>query len=94
MKQFLITIAGVLSALLLFFVGLPILFIAIVASAAGPAATPDHTVLSLDLRQSLSDQDANGPFAFLQGARSLSVVSAVRDAATAPSGTSRASRGC
>ncbi len=77
MKQFLITIAGVLSALLLFFVGLPILFIAIVASAARPAPTPEHAVLSLDLRQSMPDQDPNNPFAFL-GARSMSVVSVVR----------------
>jgi protease-4 len=76
MKQFLITIAGVLSGLLLFFVGLPILFLAIVASAAKPPPPPAHAVLTLDLRQKLPDQSGASPFAFL-GAKSMSVVSVV-----------------
>jgi len=74
MKQFLVTVAGVFSGLLLFFVGLPLLFVAIVASAAKPAPPPQNAVLSLDLRQSLPDQDPSNPLAFL-GARSLSTLS-------------------
>ncbi|MHB8285801.1 MAG: signal peptide peptidase SppA [Caulobacteraceae bacterium] len=76
MKQFLITIAGVFSALLLFFVGLPLLFVAIIASAAKPAPAPAHAVLTLDLREKLPDQSGSSPFAFL-GARSTSVLSVV-----------------
>jgi len=73
MKQFLITIAGVFSALLLFFVGLPLVLISLIAAAARPAPPPAHTVLSLDLRQALSDQEPNSPLSFLNG-RSLSVI--------------------
>jgi protease-4 len=76
MKQFLITIAGVFSALLLFFVGLPLLFIAIVASTARPPPPPAHAVLTLDLREKLPDQSGSSPFAFL-GANPISVMSVV-----------------
>jgi protease-4 len=76
MKQFLITIAGVLSGLLLFFVGLPILFFIIIASAAKPPPPPTHAVLTLDLRETLPDQSGSSPFAFL-GARPMSVISVV-----------------
>lgn len=76
MKHFLITLAGVFAGLLLFFVGLPLLFVLIIAGVSRPAPTPARTVLSLDLRQNLPDQDPNNPLAFL-GARSLSVVSVV-----------------
>ena len=77
MKQFLITIAGVFSGLLLFFVGLPLLIVAIIAGGARPAATPANAVLALDLRQALPDQEPNNPFAFL-GGKSLSVVAVVQ----------------
>jgi len=40
MKQFLLTMAGVFAGLVLFFVGIPILIIGAVASAAHPAAVP------------------------------------------------------
>ncbi len=76
MKQFLVTLAGVFCGLLLFFVGLPVLVIGIVASSTRPAPAPPVTVLSLDLRQPLSDQDADSPLAFLSG-HSLSVLSVV-----------------
>ena len=76
MKQFLITIAGVFSGLLLFFVGLPLLVLAIVASAVKPPPPPTNAILSLDLRQALPDQDPNNPLAFL-GAKSMSVMSVV-----------------
>jgi protease-4 len=74
MKQFLVTVAGVFSGLLLFFVGLPLLFVVIVAMASKPAPPAQNAVLALDLRQSLPDQDASNPLAFL-GARPLSVLS-------------------
>jgi len=76
MKQFLITMAGVFAGLVLFFVGVPILFIAAVAGSARPAPPPSRTILTLDLRQTLPDQAPQSPFAFLQG-RQMSVVSSV-----------------
>jgi len=76
MKQFLLTLAGVFGGLILFFVGVPILLLVMIASSAKPAPPPANSVLTLDLRQALSDQDAGNPFGFL-GGRSLSVVSVV-----------------
>jgi len=86
MKQFLVTVAGVFSGLLLFFVGLPLVFVVIVAAAAKPAPPPQNAVLSLDLRRKLPDQDPSNPLAFL-GSRSLSTLSvcaALRRAAHDP----------
>ena len=51
MKQFLLTMAGVFAGLLLFFVGLPILAISILAGQVHAPATPANTVLLLDLRK-------------------------------------------
>jgi len=76
MKQFFLTLAGVFAGLTLFFVGLPILLLMALAPSAKPAAPPTDSVLSLDLRQSLADQDSSSPFAFLSG-KSLSVLSVV-----------------
>src|SRR6516162_3393705 len=66
MKQFVITVAGVFVGLLLFFIGLPLLVVAMLASAARPAATPDVAVINLDLRGALPDQDPQSPLAQLQ----------------------------
>src|SRR5919202_2375543 len=77
MKQFLLPMAGVFAGLLLFFVGLPFLLIIVLISSAKPAPAPSRAVLALDLRQPLTDQDPNNPFAFF-GARSLSVMSIVQ----------------
>ena len=74
MKQFLLTFAGVFAGLILFFVGLPFLLIVMVAASARPAPTPANTVLSLDLRRPLSDQEPQNPFAAFGGSR-LSVMS-------------------
>ena len=66
MKQFVITVAGVFVGLLLFFVGLPLLVVAMLAGAARPAATPEVAVLNLDLRGTLADQDTASPLAALR----------------------------
>ena len=66
------------AGLLLFFIGLPLLVVAMLASAARPAATPDVAVISLDLRGSLPDQDPQSPLAQLQqGAPSVMAIEQV-----------------
>ena len=77
MKQFLITLAGVLAGLTLFAVGAPLVLLAFVAAATRPAPTAPRTVLVLDLRGGVSDQDSEGPFAAIQG-RGLSVLGVER----------------
>ena len=69
--------AGVFAGLSLFFVGVPILLIAMVAASARPAPPPANTILSLDLRGAISDQSPHSPLAFLNG-RTLSVASIVQ----------------
>ena len=73
MKQFLITVAGVIVGLVLFVIAAPLLVIAIAAAASHPAPPPARTVLSLDLRGGLTDQTSQSPFAFLRG-KDLSVI--------------------
>ena len=82
MKQFLLTMAGVFTALLLFFVGLPLVLVVSLITGSRPAASPASGVLSLDLRQSLPDQAPDSPFAFLTG-RKISVLSVVDGLLTA-----------
>ncbi len=78
MKQFVITVAGVFVGLLLFFIGLPLLVVAMLASAARPTPTPEVAVVSLDLRGSLPDQDPQSPLASLQqGAPSVMAIEQV-----------------
>ena len=76
MKQFLLTMAGVFAGLVLFLIGVPFLLIVMAAGAAKPAPTPAHTVLALDLRDPLTDQDPVNPFASI-GRRSMSVMSVI-----------------
>lgn len=72
MKQFLITVGGVLVGLLIFIFVLPVVLIGMIASSAGHReAQPSHMVLSLDLRQPMSDQSSPNPFASLSGESSL-----------------------
>ncbi len=73
MKQFLLTMAGVVAGLVLFFVGAPLLIAAWFISASQPAPLAGKNVLVLDLRGGLTDQEARDPFALLQG-KSLSVL--------------------
>ncbi len=71
MKQFLITVGGVLVGLLLFlFIG-PIILIGALSSMAQPPAQPSHMVLSLDLREEMTDQRPTSPFAALGGGNAL-----------------------
>jgi protease-4 len=74
MKQFLLTMAGVFAGLVLFFVGVPLLVLSLLAAAARPAPTPGVAVLSLDLRKGLTDQDSGNPLTAFSG-KSLSVMS-------------------
>jgi protease-4 len=76
MKTFLITLAAVFAGLLLFFIAAPFVLISLIAASARPVPPPIRAVLTLDLRQPLSDQTPSNPLAFLSG-RALSVVSAV-----------------
>ncbi|MET0183506.1 MAG: signal peptide peptidase SppA [Caulobacterales bacterium] len=72
MKQFLITMGGVLAGLVLFFVIAPIVIIVMIASAIGDKpSNPGEMVLTLDLREEMSDQPSQNPFAALSGAQSL-----------------------
>ncbi|HUO22243.1 MAG TPA: signal peptide peptidase SppA [Caulobacteraceae bacterium] len=85
MKQFLLTLAGVFAGLVLFFVVAPFLLLAMLAGALSkPTPTPADTVLQLDLRQTLADQDTSSPLgAFRPHAPSvLSIEQTLRVAET------------
>jgi protease-4 len=73
MKQFLITLAGVLVGLFLFAVIAPFVFLGMLSAAARPAPTPERAVLSLDLRGGLTDQPPQNPLALL-GGKTVSVM--------------------
>ncbi|HEX4181807.1 MAG TPA: S49 family peptidase, partial [Caulobacteraceae bacterium] len=76
MKQFFLTMAGVFAGLLLFFVGLPILAVSLLAGSVHAPATPANTVLMLDLRKDITDQGGGNPLAAFSG-RSLAVTSVI-----------------
>ena len=84
MKQFFLTVAGVFVGLVLFVVGVPFLLIVMAAGAARPAPIPAHSVLALDLRRGLTDQDAQNPFAAFSGGGNsvMSVIETLRRAET------------
>ena len=67
MKSFFTTIAGVFVGLGLFFIGMPLLVITSLIAASRPPPVADHSVLVLDLRGGLADQEARSPFAALAG---------------------------
>ena len=73
MKQFLLTMAGVFAGLMLFLVGVPFLLIVLAAGASRPEPVPARTVVELDLRQEITDQDRANPFASF-GQPTLSVM--------------------
>lgn len=86
MKQFFLTMAAVFAGLLVFFIVVPFLVITMLVGAASKPqdGTPAHAVLELDLRQGLTDQDPQNPFAMLGGSGMsvLSVSRALRHAET------------
>ena len=63
--------------------GVPLVIVIGLIGSSRPAATPARAVLSLDLRQSLPDQEPDNPFAFITGRKLsvLSVAQGLRDAA-------------
>jgi protease-4 len=73
MKQFLITVAGVFVGLALFMVIAPLVVIGLVVSAARPAPISPHAVLTLDLRNGLTDQEPQDGLSIF-GRRRLSVM--------------------
>jgi protease-4 len=81
-KQFLITVAGVLVGLALFaFIG-PIVLIMMFAGAMQPPPAPSHMVLALDLRTVMPDQAPSNPLASLSAQQSLlTVLGRIDDAA-------------
>jgi protease-4 len=84
MKQFLLTMAGVFAGLMLFLVGVPFLLIVLAAGASRPEPVPARTVVELDLRQEITDQDRANPFASF-GQPTLSVmriIATLREAET------------
>jgi protease-4 len=82
MKQFLITAAGVFAGLLIFMIGVPFVLISMIASAAGPAPVPSKAVLELDLREPLTDQSPQNPFAGLarHGHSAMTILEGLRRA--------------
>ncbi|HVY83867.1 MAG TPA: signal peptide peptidase SppA [Caulobacterales bacterium] len=81
MKQFLITVGGVLVGLILFLVIGPIVLIAMISAAAHPPAPPSAMVLSLDLREPMTDQKPSSPFGSFNGHPALLDVLGRIDAA-------------
>jgi protease-4 len=73
MKQFLITVAGVFVGLILFMIVVPATLVALAVGASRPAPLPARTVLALDLRNRLTDQEPQGGRALFASA-SQSVV--------------------
>ena len=79
MKQFLLTFAGVVAGLTIFFVGLPLLIV--VAALSSPKPVARAAVLDLDLRKSITDQDSQAPFAALSSKSSvMSIIETLRRA--------------
>ena len=85
MKQFMITLSAVIVAMLLVLIGLPIAIIAGLAAAAHPHTHGD-VVLSIDLREKMSDQSQSAPFDFFtgHGLSTLEVVQTLHRAADDP----------
>lgn len=78
MKQFLITVAGVLAGLILFLVVGPMLLIGALSAGGSKApATPSTVVLELDLRRAIPDQRPSSGFASLS-TEHLSTIDIVR----------------
>ncbi len=73
MKQFLLTVAGVFVGLVLFMVVVPLALIGLAISSAQPAPITGRAVLTLDLRNGLTDQAPQSGLAIF-GSGNLSVM--------------------
>ena len=72
MKQFAITLAGVLAGLILFLVIGPIILVSMLASSAdGPPTQPNEMVLMMDLREDMADQPEGAGVGLFGGGPSL-----------------------
>ncbi len=82
MKQFFITLSAVIAAMLIVLIGLPVALVCIVSSAAHAPVSGD-AVLSIDLRQKLTDQAVSQPFDFLtgKGLSTMDIVTTLHHAA-------------
>ena len=85
MKQFMITLSAVIVAMLLVLIGLPIALIFGLSAAAHPHPHGD-VVVSIDLRQKMTDQSETQPFDFItgKGLSTLEVVQTLHRAADDP----------
>lgn len=85
MKQFFITFAAVTLAMLFVLIGIPVVTISVIAAAAKPRVTGD-VVLSLDLRQNLTDQSTHSPLDILTGGKlsTMDIVTTLHHAADDP----------
>jgi protease-4 len=82
-RQFLITVAGVVVGSIIFsFLGF-FMLIGMIGAASAPAPQPAHMVLALDLREEMTDQTPTNPFANFGGGQSLlEVLSRIEAART------------
>lgn len=72
MKQFAITLAGVLVGLILFLIVGPMILVTIIAASAdGPPRQPQEMVLVMDLREDMADQPAGAGAGLFGGGPSL-----------------------
>ncbi|MEI9906485.1 MAG: signal peptide peptidase SppA [Asticcacaulis sp.] len=85
MKQFFITLAAAIVALLIVFIALPVGVVMMVSAASHPATHGD-IVVSVDLRQKMTDQASAAPFDFLtgKGLSTMEVVQTLHQAADDP----------
>jgi protease-4 len=81
-KQFLITVAGVLVGLILFLIVTPIILVSVAAGNASKSdAHPSSMVIALDLREQIPDQPSRSPFASFGGGPSTIEIVRNLDAA-------------
>ncbi|KAF0177163.1 MAG: S49 family peptidase [Hyphomonadaceae bacterium] len=85
MKQFLITVAGVLVGLILFIVVVPMVLISSLASSASSRhaeSMPKAIVLGLDLREPVTDGPSTSPFHFDGGTSVIDIVEKLQAGST------------
>lgn len=85
MKQFFITFSAVVLGMLFVLVGIPIAVVVMISAATHPKVSND-VVLSLDLRQKMTDQSTHQPLDFITGGglSTMDVVTTLHHAASDP----------